>query len=592
MSDALNYHEYPIPGKISIQSTKPCESARDLSLAYSPGVAEPCLEIAKKDSDVYRYTSKGNLVAVITNGTAVLGLGNIGPLAAKPVMEGKGVLFKTFADIDVFDIELDCKTPDEFINVVKAMAPTFGGINLEDIKAPECFIIEKALKEQLDIPVFHDDQHGTAIISAAALLSALEITNKDISKVKMVVSGAGAAAIACCELIISLGFLRENICMCDSKGVIYKGRTEGMNPWKEDFAIETDRRDLNDAMVDADVFLGLSMKDLVTPDMLLSMAKDPIVFAMANPDPEIDYNLAVSTRSDIIMATGRSDFPNQVNNVLGFPFLFRGALDVMATGINEEMKKAAVYALTDLAKQPLPESVKRAYGNQNFVFGREYLIPKPFDPRVLYYIAPAVAKAAMESGVARQSIDINKYTLKLKGKLNQGRVTLRAHYEVAKKSKNKRVAYTEGSNPKVIRAAIMAKKEGIADPILIGKESIIREEAKKLELDISSLNIIEPPLHHRYPDYVAYFYSLRNRYGITPTEAQRMMRWEHVFANTMLSQGDVEAVISGIDRYYPDMLQPIIQIVGLQDNVKTIAGLNLVTVNDSLVFVHRYFNQY
>ena len=423
---ALKYHEFPIPGKLSIAATKPCETAHDLSLAYSPGVAEPCLAIAEDKELAYNYTSKGNLVAVISNGTAVLGLGDIGPDASKPVMEGKAVLFKSFADIDVFDLELDCSNDIErFIETVVAVAPTFGGINLEDIKAPECFEIEARLKERLDIPVFHDDQHGTAIIAAAALLNALELSKKDMAKVRVVIGGAGAAAVACAKLLYPLGLKPENLLMTDSKGVIYKGRSEGMNEYKEEFARDTKARTLADALVGADVFLGLSMKNLVSPDMLLSMNKNPIVFAMANPDPEIDYPLAKKTRSDAIVATGRSDYPNQVNNVLGFPFIFRGALDVRARCINDEMKLAAVHALARLAKEPVPDSVRAAYGNADFGFNADYLIPKPFDPRVLYYVAPAVAEAAIRTGVARRDIDLGEYSLRLKSKQNKGRSILR-----------------------------------------------------------------------------------------------------------------------------------------------------------------------
>lgn len=582
--DALSYHENPQPGKLEIRSTKPCVTSRDLSLAYSPGVAAPCLEIAEDQEKVYRYTSKGNLVGVISNGTAVLGLGDIGPHASKPVMEGKGVLFKTFADIDVFDIELDCNTVDSFVEAVRALAPTFGGINLEDIKAPECFEIEKQLIKKLDIPVFHDDQHGTAIIAAAALVNALEIVEKSIADVRLVVSGAGASALACCHLLVSLGLSKQNLMLCDSRGVIYQGREAGMNVYKEEYAVETNARSLADAMKGADVFFGLSRKDLVTPEMLRDMNENPIVFAMANPDPEIDYESAKAARSDVIFATGRSDYPNQVNNVLGFPFIFRGALDVRAKGINEEMKLAAVRGLAALAKEPVPESVRSAYGNADFSFGKEYLIPKPFDPRVLYYVAPAVAKAAMDSGLARVKLDIEDYTLKLKSKVNRGREILSRYYGLAKKATKKRVAFPEGGNPNVIRAAVMAQQEGVAEPILLGKTSVIQESAALLDLDISELQIIEPPLDPRYEKYAQEFYGFSNRRGINLTESYRKVRLENYFANMMLRSGDVEAVICGIDRYYPDMISPIFRTVGFKPGVTTAAGLYIVSANQGLFF--------
>ena len=582
--DALDYHEFPTPGKIATVLTKSCETVRDLSLAYSPGVAVPCLEIAKDQSAVYRYTSKANLVAVISNGTAVLGLGDIGPHASKPVMEGKGVLFKSFAGIDVFDLELDCKDPERFVDAVVALGPTFGGINLEDIKAPECFYIETELKKRLDIPVFHDDQHGTAIIAGAALLNALEIIGKKLDSITLVVSGAGAAAIACANLLFRLGLPRENLLMVDSTGVIYAGRKEGMNSFKSEFAVETDRRSLADAMNGADVFFGLSAKDLLTPEMLLTMAENPIVFAMANPDPEIDYNLAKATRSDVIVATGRSDFPNQVNNVLGFPYIFRGALDVRARGINEEMKMAAVRALAALAKESVHESVHAAYGGVGFSFGPEYLIPKPFDPRVLYYVAPAVAKAAMETGMARETVDLDEYTLRLKGKQNKGRIVLRGFYDVARQAATKRIAFPEGSNPKVLKAAAMAFEEGIAAPVLIGKRSKIVEEAKALEIDISKFEVIEPPTDERYALYVERYYRMHCRKGITQVEAERAVRLENIFANMMLSEKDVDGVICGVDRSFPSMMRPILEMVGLQEGAATAAGLFLVSVGERLFF--------
>jgi malate dehydrogenase (oxaloacetate-decarboxylating)(NADP+) len=582
--EALVYHEYPTPGKVSTVPTKACETARDLSLAYSPGVALPCLEIAEKPETVYRYTSKGNLVAVISNGTAVLGLGDIGPAASKPVMEGKGVLFKTFADIDVFDIELQCRSVEEVVNAVVAISPTFGGINLEDIKAPECFEIERRLIEKLDIPVFHDDQHGTAIIAAAALVNALEIAQKKLSDVRMVVSGAGAAAIACCKLLFTMGLPRENLLLVDSTGVIYEGRTKGMNEYKAEFAVKTDCRTLADALVGCDVFFGLSAKGLLTPEMLLSMASSPIVFAMANPDPEIDYETAKATRSDAILATGRSDYPNQVNNVLGFPYIFRGALDVRAKGINEEMKMAAVKALAALAKESVHDSVHAAYGGNGFSFGPEYLIPKPFDPRVLYAVAPAVAKAAMDTGMARIQIDIEEYTLRLKGKQNHGRVILRDYYDLARKSKRKRIAFPEGSNEKVLKAAAMAREEGIVEPVLIGKIAVIQETARRLEINTAGFEIIEPPLDPRYPKYVEAFYNSQCRSGVNKVEAERALRLENFFANMMLAQGDVEGVVCGVDRSFPEMMRPIMDIVGLKKGVHTASALFLVSVDDRLFF--------
>ena len=582
--NALDYHSQPQPGKISITPTKPCETAHDLSLAYSPGVAEPCLEIAKNENDVYKYTSKGNLVAVISNGTAVLGLGDIGAPASKPVMEGKGVLFKTFADIDVFDIELNAQGVKDVVDAVVAIAPTFGGINLEDIKAPECFDIEEELKSKLDIPVFHDDQHGTAIIAGAALLNALEITNRKITDVKLVVSGAGAAAIACAKLLFNLGLPRQNLLLVDSTGVIYEGREKGMNKYKSEFAIKTDARSLEDAMNGADVFFGLSAKDILTPEMLKTMAKDPIVFAMANPDPEIDYNLAKATRPDVIMATGRSDFPNQVNNVLGFPYIFRGALDVRAKGINEEMKMAAVKALAELAKESVHDSVNAAYGGVNFTFGPEYLIPKPFDPRVLYYVAPAVAKAAIETGMARENIDIEAYTLKLKGKQNHGRVMLREYYNIAQSAKKKKIAFPEGKNEKILKAAAMAYDEGIVEPVLIGTAEKIKQTAFKLDIDISKFEIIEPVKDSRFTTFAKAYHKEYSRAGISLEDAEREISKENIFANMLLRNNDVHGVICGMERSYHEMVRPILKLIGLQEGVKTASAVYLVSVNDKLLF--------
>jgi malate dehydrogenase (oxaloacetate-decarboxylating)(NADP+) len=581
---ALDYHEYPTPGKISIVAKKPCETAHDLSLAYSPGVAHPCLAIADDEDQVYQYTSKGNLVAVISNGTAVLGLGNIGASASKPVMEGKGVLFKSFADIDVFDIELDCTETEQFVSTVAALAPTFGGINLEDIKAPECFDIETELQKRLDIPVFHDDQHGTAIISSAALLNAIEITGRDIAKIKMVMSGAGAAAVASARLVFKLGVKPENLLMVDTTGVIYKGREKGMNRFKEEFAVETTARTLEDALVGADVFFGLSAKGLLSPEMLLSMADNPVVFAMANPDPEIEYDLARQTRPDVIMATGRSDYPNQVNNVLGFPFIFRGALDVRAKGINEEMKMAAVRALAQLAKEPVPDSVKAAYSHADFSFGPEYLIPKPFDPRVLYYVSPAVAKAAIDSGLARKNIDIEEYTLQLKAKQNGGRVVLGRWHSLARKAEMKRVVYPEGSNERVISAAVMAHAEGICNPVLLGKEAEIRSQAERLDYSLDGIRIIEPFLDSRFGEFVEKYFVQRCRKGVTRSEAARAMRQEHVFGSMLLASGEVEGLICGIDQNFPKSVRPVFEVIDLKEGCTTTAGLYIVSIKERLLF--------
>jgi malate dehydrogenase (oxaloacetate-decarboxylating)(NADP+) len=582
--NALRYHEFPTPGKISIRSTKPCETVRDLSLAYSPGVAAPCLSIAENPQDVYKYTSKGNLVAVVSNGTAVLGLGNIGPEASKPVMEGKAVLFKTFADIDVFDIELNSKDISSFVETVAALEPTFGGINLEDIKAPECFEIEKQLRERMEIPVFHDDQHGTAIIAAAGLLNALEVTAKNISDIRLVMSGAGAAAIASAHLLFALGLPKENLTLVDSKGVVHTGRCAELNPYKLPLARETSARTLADAVDGADVFFGLSGPDVLSADMLSSMAKDPIVFAMANPDPEIAYDLAKATRSDVVLATGRSDYPNQVNNVLGFPFIFRGALDVRAKEINEDMKMAAVRALAELAKEPVPDTVRAAYADANFEFGREYLIPKPFDPRVLYYVAPAVAAAAIESGVAQIDLDLEEYTLKLKAKQNRNRVTLREYYSVAKGSSRKRIAFPEGSNPRVLTAAKLAFDEGIAEPILLGKRRIIEANAADLDISLEGIPVIEPSHDERFEDYVQHYFDLRKRKGITRTEAIRYTRSSHIFSNIMLSRNEVDGVVCGVDEYYSEVVKPIFQIVGLSPEHKTTAGMYVVSIRGRVLF--------
>ena len=582
--DALDYHSAGRPGKIAIRPTKPLQTQRDLSLAYTPGVAEPCLEIARDVDRVFDYTARGNLVAVVTNGTAVLGLGDIGPEASKPVMEGKGVLFKRFADIDVFDIEVAEKDPDKFIEVVAALEPTFGGINLEDIKAPECFHIEERLRERLRIPVFHDDQHGTAIIAAAAFVNALEIVDKRAEDVRCVFSGAGAAAMACANLFISVGVRPEHLILCDSRGVIYTGRTERMNPYKERMAVETPHRTLAEAMVDADVFVGVSTKGVVTQDMLRTMGPDPIVMAMANPDPEISYPDAVAARDDVVMATGRSDFPNQVNNVLGFPFIFRGALDVRATTINEEMKLAAVNALAGLAKEEVPEDVRRAYGDQALRFGRDYIIPKPFDWRALLRVAPAVARAAMESGVARKHIDdFDAYVEGLERLLGQEREMMRAIIRKARR-RPPRIVFSEGDNPKVMRAAQICYEEGIAQPILVGMVDELREVAAANEVSLEGIRMVDALSDARTAHYVAEYWRLRCRDGVTEIEATRRMRHRNFFAAMMVECGDADGLVSGMTRSYPDTIRPPLEIIGPADDVQRVAGAYLV-IQDGRVTV-------
>src|SRR5215216_577076 len=559
--DALEYHRLKgKPGKIAIVPTKPMDTQRDLSLAYSPGVAEPVLEIEKNPQDAYEYTSKGNLVAVVSNGTAILGLGDRGALASKPVMEGKGVLFKKFADIDVFDIEVNSHDPDEIIKVVAAISPTFGGINLEDIKAPECFYIEETLKEMLDIPVFHDDQHGTAIISSAGLANALEIAGKKHDEVRIVISGAGASAISCAELAIRWGVKRENIMLCDSKGVVYKGRTEGMNKYKERFLVETECRTLSDALRGADVFYGLSIANVMTPEMVKSMAQDPIVFAMANPDPEIKPELARESRKDVIIATGRSDYVNQVNNVLGFPFIFRGALDVRAKAINEEMKFAASMALASLAKEDVPDSVIRAYGGESIKFGREYIIPTPLDPRVLLWEAPAVAEMAMKTCVARKLIDIDEYREQLAYRQGKGEQVRYFFQNKARSSGGKkRVVFAEGEEQKVIRAAYQIKEERIATPILIGHPQVIEQQIQILGLDY------EPEIvdHTNFEDaskYALAYYELRNRKGLTMNDAAKKIREPNILGSMMVKMGAADAFVSGLTYDYPDVIRPSLQI--------------------------------
>jgi len=583
--DALNYHEQGRPGKIEVVSTKPCSTQRELSLAYTPGVADPCMEIHANPEDAYKYTAKGNLVAVISNGTAVLGLGAIGALAGKPVMEGKGVLFKRFADIDVFDIELNTLDPDEIIKAVQLLEPTFGGINLEDIKAPECFYIEQRLKETMSIPVFHDDQHGTAIISGAALVNALEIVNKKINDVKVVFSGAGAAGIACAKLYEMLGVKRENMMLVDTKGVVYKGRTEGMNPYKEYFAGDTGKRTLADAVKDADVFCGVSVKGILSKEMVKSMADYPIVFAMANPDPEITYEDATSARDDIIMATGRSDYPNQVNNVLGFPFIFRGALDVRAIAINDKMKIAASHALASLAKEDVPDFVIRVYGGKRIEFGKEYIIPKPFDPRVLLWEAPAVAKAAMESGIAKKPIeDFDYYLYQLESRLGRSHQVARFFIHTAQTSP-KRIVFPEGDEDKILRAAQIITDEKIAKPILIGNEKNIKLKCDELGLSLNGTEIINPLKSEDYTHYVDTFFKMRQRKGITLLDAKRLMKTPNIFGMMMVREGHADGLISGLTQHYPDTVKPAIQIIGTREGVKSIAGLYMMLFKNETIFI-------
>ena len=578
--DALEYHRLKgKPGKIAIVPTKPMDTQRDLSLAYSPGVAEPVLEIEKNPADAYEYTSKGNLVAVVSNGTAILGLGDRGALASKPVMEGKGVLFKKFADIDVFDIELNSHDPDEIIKVVAAISPTFGGINLEDIKAPECFYIEEELKKMLDIPVFHDDQHGTAIISSAALANALEIVGKKHEDIRIVISGAGASAISCAELAIRWGVKRENIMLVDSKGVVHSGRTD-LNKYKQRFVMDTDARTLADAVRGADVFYGLSVANVMTPEMVKSMAKDPVIFAMANPDPEIKPELAKEARKDVIIATGRSDYANQVNNVLGFPFIFRGALDVRASQINEEMKFAASKALAALAKEDVPDSVIRAYGGEPIKFGREYIIPTPLDPRVLLWEAPAVAEMAMKTGVARKTIDIDEYREQLAFRQGKGEQVRYFFQNKARTSGGKkRIAFAEGEEQKIIRAAYRVREEGIATPILIGREDVIQENCKILGHEFKP-EIIDPRKFKDLDKYAKAYYELRNRKGVTINDAAKKVREPNVFGSMMVSMGDADAFVSGLTYDYPDVIRPSLQIHHTAKGATRAAGVYLMIVDD------------
>ena len=580
--ESLEYHSKGRKGKIEVIPSKPVSTQQDLSLAYSPGVAEPCRMIAEREDLVYEYTAKGNLVAVVSNGTAVLGLGDIGPAAAKPVMEGKGILFKKFADIDVFDIELNAKNPDDVIRACEMLEPTFGGINLEDIKAPECFYIEEQLKKRLKIPVFHDDQHGTAVISGAAFLNALEIVGKEIHRVKVVFCGGGAAAIACANLYQHLGVKKENILMADSKGVIYQGRKEGMNPYKERYAQETDKRTVAQALEGADAFVGVSVKGGITAEMIKKMAKDPIIFAMANPDPEVLPEEVFKIRPDAIMATGRSDYPNQVNNVLGFPFIFRGALDTMSTAINEEMKMAAVKALALLAKQDVPESVSRAYGGQQFRFGREYLIPKPFDRRVLLWVAPAVAEAAMRSGVAKKKIDIAQYEDRLEMLLGSTYTIMRGIKKRVKTGspdgKNRAtLVFPEGGNIKILRAAHRIREEGIAEPILIGNEESIQKLICELGLEeaLKAVKVIRPSKSENLESYAQRFFEKRKRKGATLSMARELMKQNNYYGAMMVEMGHADGLLNGISQSYPDTIRPAIQVIGAKSGSR-LAGIYMM----------------
>ncbi len=587
--EALEYHQNGRPGKIEVISTKDCATEKALSLAYSPGVAAPCKVIAKNPEKVYDYTSKGNLVGVISDGTAVLGLGNIGPLASKPVMEGKGILFKTFAGIDVFDIEVKSSSSAEFINAIKTLEPTFGGINLEDIKAPECFEIEETLKKEMNIPVFHDDQHGTAIVSGAALLNACQIVGKKLSDIKLVVNGAGASAISCTKIFVSLGVKVENVLMCDSSGVIYKGRTQGMNKYKELFANSTEKRTLAEALNGADVFVGLSVAGAVTGEMLKVMAKDPIIFAMANPDPEITPAAARAARPDAIIATGRSDYPNQVNNVLGFPSIFRGALDTRSTQINEEMKLAAVHALAKLARESVPDTVSASYGDKKFQFGREYLIPKPFDTRVLLWVAPAVAKAAMDSKVATKPItDWAAYHDRLEAIQGPRKVFIRSainrvHENAKRLGSLPKIVFAEGTSSKILKAMRMCVDEKLCQPIILGYPDRVHEKAKQHQVDLTGVEIIHPAVHPKYHAYSEELYKRRQRKGINIKEAERLMADPNYFAAMMIDQGDADGMLNGATTNYADAVKPILHTVGVAKG-SVPAGLNIVLADNRLLF--------
>ena len=584
-SEALAYHAGARPGKIEVSPTKPCRTQHDLSLAYTPGVAQPCLAIQEEPHDAFKYTAKGNLVAVVSNGTAVLGLGNIGALAGKPVMEGKAVLFKRFADVDVFDLEVDSTNPDDVIKVCQLLEPTFGGINLEDIKAPECFYIEETLKKTMKIPVFHDDQHGTAIISGAALLNALEIVGKPIGKIRVVFNGSGAAGIACGEHYVRLGVKRENIILADTKGVIYEGRTEGMNPYKARFAQKTGMRTLAEAVKGADVFIGLSVKGAFTPEMLRTMAARPIVFAMANPDPEITYDEALATRKDVIIATGRSDYPNQVNNVLGFPFIFRGALDVHATAINEEMQLAATRALAALAKEDVPDSVCQAYGVARIRFGPEYIIPKPFDPRVLVWTASAVARAAMETGVATEPVNLEEYRERLERLLGRAHEVMRLIIHKAQ-NKPRRVVFPEGENEKILRAAHILAEEKIAQPMLIGNSEVIRAKAADLSMELEEIQIVDPATWPKREAYIQVLYELRERRGVTLSEARELINNRNLFGAVMVQVGDADALVGGVTQHFGDTVRPALQVIKPRPGLHKVSGLYvLVTRRGDMYFL-------
>jgi malate dehydrogenase (oxaloacetate-decarboxylating)(NADP+) len=588
---ALDYHQFPVPGKVDVNSSKPCNTERDLALAYSPGVAIPCKEIAKDPEKVYDYTAKGNLVAVITNGTAVLGLGDIGPAAGKPVMEGKGVLFKQFAGINVFDLELKTNSVDEFCNAVRTLEPTFGGINLEDIKAPECFEIEERLKREMNIPVFHDDQHGTAIISGAALMNACHITKRKLEDVRVVMNGAGAASVSCAKIFFALGVQPKNLMMCDSKGVIYKGRTDGMNKYKQEFAVETTKRTLTEALNGADCFIGLSVAGAVTPAMIKDMAPNPLIFAMANPDPEILPPDAKKARPDAIVATGRSDYPNQVNNVLGFPFIFRGALDVRATQINEEMKLAAVHALAKLTREDVPERVSAAYGGQQFTFGPEYIIPKPFDPRVLLWVTPAVAKAAMDSGVAKKPIqDFQAYRDQLESL--QGAKTSfvrRVMHRVKQQAKERNkelplIYFPEGSSTKVLKAINTVRQEGICRPVIMGYPEIVKATIKNLGMqELLEVPIIQPSAHPKFKEYVKKMFEMRQRKGVMYREAERLLSNPDYFAAMAVHLGDADGMVTGATQNYSDCVRPILEVIG-SGRRGVASGLNLVIFKNKMLF--------
>ena len=583
--DALAYHSRGRKGKIQVVPTKPTATQRDLSLAYTPGVADPCKEIERDPLLAYEYTAKGNLVAVISNGTAVLGLGNIGALAGKPVMEGKGVLFKRFADIDVFDIEIATTDKEELIRTVKLLEPTFGGINLEDIRAPDCFEIERRLKAEMNIPVFHDDQHGTAIISGAALLNALAVAGKKIEDVRIVFSGAGAAAQSCARLYLQLGARRENIILCDRAGVIWRGRADDMDPYKEEFASDTEARTLAEALVGADVFVGLSVASVMTADMVRSMARDPIVFAMANPTPEISYEEARAAREDAIVATGRSDYPNQVNNVLGFPFLFRGALDVRATDINEPMKLAAVKALAELAREDVPDAVLKAYGLESLRFGREYLIPKPFDYRVLLRVPPAVARAAMETGVARVPIeDFEAYQRRLETLISRRLELMHGILDRAKRSP-RRVVFPEGEHEQILRAAKVLVDEGIAHPILLARREVVADRLRALDLPEDRVTIIHNETSDKFEAYAQRFHEKRRREGITLSDARKRMRLRNYFGTMMVETGDADGLISGLTQSYPETIRPALEIVGTRQGVKRVSGTYVLILQDRLFFL-------